>query len=183
MNPHNSETKKRKRKGAKASFKSTPVPAVASTTLTLALVEGTKLVAQDKYKRPTGDKLVDLSGRGYVKKLVLPNDSTPDQITAAVHQLFDNIPLVGVYGFRVLNVKKIKTKPISSSSVEIPVEHGITGQGSNSRSSAGSKEKTGSMDWILHDQQLVCDKVEEYLSKRFQRVFTNVTPQTFDPNI
>ncbi|KAJ6581715.1 hypothetical protein B0H19DRAFT_516398 [Mycena capillaripes] len=110
LNPHNSSTKKRKRKV----FKSDPAPPTApappaagpGTSFTLVLVEGTKPVAQDRYRRPGPDKLLSLSERQYVQKIVLPKDSTPASIHKAVLTVYEHIPAVSEYDFRVLRVKR-----------------------------------------------------------------------------
>ncbi|KAJ6554737.1 hypothetical protein B0H19DRAFT_1072094 [Mycena capillaripes] len=62
--------------------------------------------AQDRYRRPGPDKLLSLSERQYVQKIVLPKDSTPASIHKAVLTVYEHIPAVSEYDFRVLRVKR-----------------------------------------------------------------------------
>ncbi|KAJ6467134.1 hypothetical protein C8R47DRAFT_1223703 [Mycena vitilis] len=112
LNPHNSSSKKRKRSAINKSGSASAPSAVRSkksvpaTVFDVALVEGTKLVAQDRYSRPGPEKLVSLAEHGYVKKVVLPKTSTSDDIRHAVLAAYEHIPEIAEHGFRVVIVKK-----------------------------------------------------------------------------
>ncbi|KAJ7450103.1 hypothetical protein FB451DRAFT_1527729 [Mycena latifolia] len=113
LNPHDSSSKKRKRKSAKKSDP-TPIPDTGtpagapsgSQAFDVVLVEGTKPVAQDRYRRPGADKLLSLAARKYVRRVYLRPHSAAADIERAVLAKFADIPAVGQFGFRPLNVKK-----------------------------------------------------------------------------
>ncbi|KAJ7156474.1 hypothetical protein C8R43DRAFT_1125675 [Mycena crocata] len=108
LNPHDSKSKKRKPKGSgrEASTAEKKAKRVQETAFTVVLVEGTKAVAEDRYRRPGPDKILALSDSGYTQTVVIPSHSSPSDIVTAVVAKFTHIPGVATFGFRHLYVKK-----------------------------------------------------------------------------
>ncbi|KAJ7315764.1 hypothetical protein DFH08DRAFT_419568 [Mycena albidolilacea] len=115
LNPYNSKRKKRSRHPSKPVPKTMFEPVAASKgpkvskraikVYTVAMLEGTKLVARKVYPKPDHNKLNDLADEQYVAKVQIPLDAAPEEINAAVLDKFTHIPAVAKYGFRVLRVK------------------------------------------------------------------------------
>jgi hypothetical protein len=104
-----------------AASKGPKVSKRAMKEYTVAMLEGTKLVARKVYPKPDHNKYVslplhnicsiavdrlnDLADEQYVAKVQIPLDAAPEEINAAVLEKFTHIPAVAKYGFRVLRVK------------------------------------------------------------------------------
>ncbi|KAJ6603093.1 hypothetical protein B0H10DRAFT_650220 [Mycena sp. CBHHK59/15] len=112
LNPYDSKAKRRNRHPPKAATKE-KAPSVAAPRekkrvmqeYTVIVVEGTKLVARGEYVKPDANKLNDLADEGYMRKISIPADATPDEVRDAVLDAFEDIPEVAEYGFRLLRVK------------------------------------------------------------------------------
>ncbi|KAJ6605008.1 hypothetical protein B0H10DRAFT_2440287 [Mycena sp. CBHHK59/15] len=111
LNPYNSKAKKRKRKSStNAAEKPGPNVSVTAAKKNLklynvTLVEGTKAVAEGRYKKPGPTKLNDLADEDYIQPVSIADDATPEDIAAAVSQAFTHVPEVAEHGFCVLRVE------------------------------------------------------------------------------
>ncbi|KAJ6579013.1 hypothetical protein B0H10DRAFT_2198810 [Mycena sp. CBHHK59/15] len=89
LNPYNSKAKKRKRKSStNAAEKPGPNVSVTAAKKNLklynvTLVEGTKAVAEGRYKKPGPTKLNDLADEDYIQPVSIADDATPEDIAAA----------------------------------------------------------------------------------------------------